>query len=259
MNTLTLTSRQMNVFSAVARLLSFTKAAEILHMSQPAVTFQIKGAEERCGAKLFDRSHNRVTLTKAGVVVQKYLVTIGEMEQSMNSELDTLTAANSNKIRIGFSPSLSGHVLARIAGNLYMVDPTAEYDFIQVCNPEESTYDILFTTYVQKATRSFKEVHQGVYIKYLANTPFTGRTIVALDNDVQTLKSLVPEIQPTYGNYTICTLGLYDCIVPEYAMLDEGGGKEWEIVSGLTSCLYIVKPTGFVSERVARVIEQYTW
>ena len=49
--------RRLQVFHAVARQLSFTKAAEALFMTQPAVTFQIKQLEEHFNARLFERGH----------------------------------------------------------------------------------------------------------------------------------------------------------------------------------------------------------
>ena len=48
--------RRLQVFHTVARLLSFTKAAEALHMTQPAVTFQVRQLEEHFNTRLFDRS-----------------------------------------------------------------------------------------------------------------------------------------------------------------------------------------------------------
>ena len=59
--------RRLQVFHTVARLLSFTKAADTLHMTQPAVTFQVKQLEEQFNTRLFDRTHNRIGLTEAGM------------------------------------------------------------------------------------------------------------------------------------------------------------------------------------------------
>ena len=58
--------RRLQVFHTVARLLSFTKAAESLHMTQPAVTFQVRQLEEYFETRLFDRTHNRISLTEEG-------------------------------------------------------------------------------------------------------------------------------------------------------------------------------------------------
>ena len=64
--------RRLQVFTTVARLLSFTKAADVLHMTQPAVTFQIRQLEEYFNTRLFDRTHNRIALTAAGELVKSY-------------------------------------------------------------------------------------------------------------------------------------------------------------------------------------------
>ncbi len=58
--------RRLQVFHAVAKHRSFTKAAEALYMTQPAVTFQIKQLEEQYNTRLFERGHGRISLTPAG-------------------------------------------------------------------------------------------------------------------------------------------------------------------------------------------------
>src|SRR2546423_524954 len=68
--------RRLQVFRAVAQHLSFTKAADALFMTQPAVTFQIKQLEESFNARLFDRAHGGVTLTAAGVMAGGYAARI---------------------------------------------------------------------------------------------------------------------------------------------------------------------------------------
>jgi len=61
-----MSDRRLKVFHTVAKLLSFTKAAEALHMTQPAVTFQVRQLEEYFNTRLFDRTHNKVSLTPTG-------------------------------------------------------------------------------------------------------------------------------------------------------------------------------------------------
>jgi DNA-binding transcriptional LysR family regulator len=60
------TLQQLRLFEAVARLNSFTRAAEEIHLSQPAVSIQVKRLEENVGLALFEHVGKRITLTEAG-------------------------------------------------------------------------------------------------------------------------------------------------------------------------------------------------
>jgi len=60
------TLRQLRVFEAVARHLSFSRAAEEMHLTQPAVSMQVRELEEQAGLGLFDRIGKKVHLTDAG-------------------------------------------------------------------------------------------------------------------------------------------------------------------------------------------------
>src|SRR5258707_5282390 len=77
--------RRLQVFHAVAKHLSFTKAAETLFMTQPAVTFQIKQLEEHLNTRLFDRAQGRIALTPAGELAREYPDRI----LALSAELDT--------------------------------------------------------------------------------------------------------------------------------------------------------------------------
>ena len=60
------TLRQLKVFEAVARHLSFSRAAEELHLTQPAVSTQVKKLEEHAGLALFEQFGKKIYLTPAG-------------------------------------------------------------------------------------------------------------------------------------------------------------------------------------------------
>jgi DNA-binding transcriptional LysR family regulator len=81
------TLRQLRVFSAVARHLSFGKAAEELHLTPPAISMQIKELEAQIGLPLFDRSGRSVVLTVTGeyllVYVRKILATLKDAEDAV--------------------------------------------------------------------------------------------------------------------------------------------------------------------------------
>lgn len=66
------TLRQLNIFEAVARHLSFTKASEELHLTQPAVSMQIKQLEQATGVPLFEQVGKRIYLTEAGEELHRY-------------------------------------------------------------------------------------------------------------------------------------------------------------------------------------------
>ena len=66
------TLRQLRVFSAVSRHLSFVRAAEELGLTAPAVSMQIKELEAEVGLPLFDRSSRKVSLTMVGEYVLAY-------------------------------------------------------------------------------------------------------------------------------------------------------------------------------------------
>ena len=81
------TLRQLRVFSAVARQMSFGKAAEELHLTPPAVSMQIKELEGQVGLPLFDRGGRSVALTVTGeyllVYVRKILATLKDAEDAV--------------------------------------------------------------------------------------------------------------------------------------------------------------------------------
>ncbi|MDQ6620139.1 MAG: LysR substrate-binding domain-containing protein [Pseudomonadota bacterium] len=66
------TLRQLKVFEAVARRLSFSRAAEELHLTQPAVSAQVKQLEQHAGLPLFEQLGKKVYLTPAGVEMLRY-------------------------------------------------------------------------------------------------------------------------------------------------------------------------------------------
>ena len=115
--------RRLQVFHAVAKQLSFTKAAEVLFMTQPAVTFQIKQLEEHFNMRLFERGHGRISLTSAGEIVLDY----AERILALSSELDTRLGEMSGQMRgpllVGASTTIAEFMLPRILGEFNSLYP----------------------------------------------------------------------------------------------------------------------------------------
>lgn len=115
--------RRLQVFHAVAKQLSFTKAAEMLFMTQPAVTFQIKQLEEHFNTRLFDRGHGRISLTPAGEVVLGYAERILGLASEMDVRLSELTGEISGSLMVGASSTIADFMLPRILGEFKSVYP----------------------------------------------------------------------------------------------------------------------------------------
>lgn len=108
--------RRLQVFHAVAKHLSFTKAAEALFMTQPAVTFQIKQLEEHCNTRLFDRGHGRISLTPSGEVVLEYAERILSLSAELDTRLKEMTGEIAGVLLIGASTTIAEYLLPQVLG-----------------------------------------------------------------------------------------------------------------------------------------------
>ncbi len=107
------TLRQLRVFATVARCLSFTAAARELHLTQPAVSMQVKELEQACGLPLFERLGKRVQLTEAGVELARGCAEIQLQLQQTQEVLDAMLGLKRGLLKLGavstakyFTPSL---------------------------------------------------------------------------------------------------------------------------------------------------------
>jgi DNA-binding transcriptional LysR family regulator len=110
-----LTLRQLQCFSAVARNLSYTKAAEELHLTQPAVSMQIRQLELQAGLALTEQFGKQVHLTEAGREVYRYARSILQQVDEMDDVLDKLKGFAGGRLKIAaissanyFAPKLLG-------------------------------------------------------------------------------------------------------------------------------------------------------
>lgn len=118
--------RRLQVFHAVAKQLSFTKAAETLFMTQPAVTFQIKQLEEHFSTRLFERGHGRISLTPAGEVVLEYAERILSLSAELDTRLREMTGRLSGPLLIGASTTIAEFLLPRVLGEFKSVHPDVQ-------------------------------------------------------------------------------------------------------------------------------------
>lgn len=115
--------RRLKVFHTVAKLLNFTKAADALHMTQPAVTFQIRQLEEYFNTRLFDRTHNRVSLTEAGQRVYSFSGRIFELYDEMEHAIREMTGDVSGIVTLGASTTIAEYMLPFLLGDFKSKNP----------------------------------------------------------------------------------------------------------------------------------------
>ena len=82
--------RQLQVFEAVARNLSFARAARELHLTQPAVSMQVKSLEEQAGLPLFERIGKKIFLTEAGAEMHSHSRAIAQQLRQADEDLALL-------------------------------------------------------------------------------------------------------------------------------------------------------------------------
>jgi DNA-binding transcriptional LysR family regulator len=115
--------RRLRVFHAVAKHLSFTKAADALFMTQPAVTFQVKQLEEHFGTRLFDRAQGRISLTAAGSVAFDYAERILALDAEMDQRLKEFSGQQAGPLLIGASTTIAEFLLPRVLGEFKASHP----------------------------------------------------------------------------------------------------------------------------------------
>jgi DNA-binding transcriptional LysR family regulator len=118
--------RRLQVFYTVARQLSFTKAAELLFMTQPAVTFQVKQLEEHFNTRLFERSHSKITLTPAGELVLDYAGRILDLTAEMETRMVEMTGQVSGILMLGASTTIAEYMLPRKLGDFKVRYPQVQ-------------------------------------------------------------------------------------------------------------------------------------
>jgi LysR family transcriptional regulator, low CO2-responsive transcriptional regulator len=131
--------RQLRVFEAVARHNSYTRAAEELHLSQPAVSMQVRQLEDEIGLPLFERLGKQVVVTEAGREVFHYSRAIGQSLREMEELLESLKGVSRGSLCIAvastvnyFAPRLMAIFQQRHPGIGLRLDVTNRESLVQM-------------------------------------------------------------------------------------------------------------------------------
>lgn len=109
------TFRQLKVFESVARLLSYTKAAKELYLSQPAVSMQIKQLEENVGLPLLEQIGKKIFLTEAGNEMYHYARSIARELNEAGDIIELLKGVESGRLEISVATTANAFATRMLA------------------------------------------------------------------------------------------------------------------------------------------------
>ena len=189
-----ITFRQLETFATVARLGNFTKAAEALHLTQPAVSIQIRQIVDTIGLPLFEQNGRDMTLTSAGTELLATVRRLDDVWNRFESAIDGLKGLKRGKLRIGLEMT-SKYFLPRMLGAFCQRYPDIAIE-LEIANREKivqrlrdneddlyvmshppSDMDLviqpfLSNEYVVVAPRAHRAVGQRVTLRELADESF---------------------------------------------------------------------------------------
>lgn len=124
--------RQLVYFSEVVRQNSFSKASEVLHVSQPTLSKTVKQLEEELGVTLLHRSTKHVQLSDAGEIVFRQSTKILQDFIDLSSELSDVLDLQKGSIKIGLPPMVGASFFPEVLAGFYKRYPKISIQLIEV-------------------------------------------------------------------------------------------------------------------------------
>ena len=121
---------RLQVFYTVAKRLNFTKAANALFITQPAVTKHIQELENHFKIKLFERSGNQIQLTPAGEILLQHTEQLFALYRNMEYEMSDLINRHQGILRIGASTTVAQYVIPPLLAGFHKKYPNIEIALI---------------------------------------------------------------------------------------------------------------------------------
>jgi len=117
---------QLRIFQAVAQSRSFTRAAAIVHLTQPGISKHIRQMEEYFGVPLFDRAGRKVTLTEAGAILFEATQGIMAIIDVAEQRIEDLKGLRGGRLRLGTSFPVGVYLLPAVLARFRKLHPAVE-------------------------------------------------------------------------------------------------------------------------------------
>jgi DNA-binding transcriptional LysR family regulator len=129
--------RQIRSFLSIAETLHFGRTAELIHLSQPALSLQIRALENEVGVRLFERNRRKTTLTAAGVAFRADAATaVSQLDQAVRR---AKLAANGKLglLRVGFISTAGNEIMPTIVRQFRESNPEVEFSLLNVLTADQ--------------------------------------------------------------------------------------------------------------------------
>ena len=134
---------QLKTFRAVAETLNFTRAAERLHLTQSAVSHQIKALEEELGEPLFIRAKRGVKLSQAGKMALEYVERILDDAEALREKISGRERSAVGRVRVAAATQALVHLFVPLFESFMDTHPGIDLAFRTTVSTEQTVADIL--------------------------------------------------------------------------------------------------------------------
>jgi DNA-binding transcriptional LysR family regulator len=168
-----LDAHQLNIFVITAELENFTKAAELLNLSQPSVSAQVQSLERRLGTKLFHRAGRHISLTEAGQVLLPLARELVQLSIHIEETMASLSGAAVGHLQLGCSTAVGRYTLPRLIARFREENPQVQVS----CNvmTRDAALRALLDGILHLAVTSARE-----FSKEIEYHPFTADQVVLI-------------------------------------------------------------------------------
>ncbi len=190
----------MEYYLAIIREGNISAAAESLHLSQPALSRQIKDLEEELGVTLFERGSRKIKLTEEGMILRRRAEEMVRLMQITESEIREAQNKIAGEVHIGAGESLAFHHLSRIAGNIHQSYPDIRFyitsgdtaDLMDQLDNGLIDIALIFTDYDHsqyQGIRLPKDDKLGLLMK--KEDPLAAKTVITV-SDLKRIPLIIP-------------------------------------------------------------------
>jgi DNA-binding transcriptional LysR family regulator len=129
--------RQIRSFLSIAETLHFGRSAELIHLSQPALSLQIRALEEEVGVRLFERNRRKTTLTAAGLAFRvDAAAALSQLEQAIR-RAKSAASGKLGLLRIGFVSTAGSEIVPDIVRQFRKSNPDVEFSLRNILTAEQ--------------------------------------------------------------------------------------------------------------------------